>query len=90
MSLSDTQTNSGVASRVVTIDAATGDSLLPITPDVANDVRRNPRTIKRWIKDPKLKFPPTIRLNGRLYVSSRLYQDWKRDLFQAALNDAAA
>jgi hypothetical protein len=86
MSLSNTQTIHSATARTITIDADTGDSLIPITPNVAQDVHRNPRTIKRWLKDPKIKFPPTVRLNGRLYVSSRLYQDWKRELFQTALS----
>jgi len=88
MSLNDITAERGP--RTVTINSESGDVLVPITPDASDEVGRNPRTVKRWIKDPKMKFPQTIRLNNRLYVSRREFEAWKAELFQAALGGNAA
>lgn len=79
-----------LSSQTVTVDVTSGDVLVPITPNVAAEVSRNPRTIKRWIKDEALGFPRPIRINGRLYVSRRALELWKRERFQASLNGEAA
>jgi hypothetical protein len=68
MSLSDTQT---AISGTLMVDATSGETLVPVTPDVAREFKRNPRTIKRWIADPKIGFPTLVRLNNRLYVTRR-------------------
>jgi hypothetical protein len=60
MSLSDTQTAINGALRAMTVDVNSGEVLVPVTPDVADEFNRNPRTIKRWIGDPKIGFPRPI------------------------------
>lgn len=85
MSLLDTQTVGGDAQRTLTVDAHSGDVLVPVTPNVAGEFNRNPRTIKRWIGDPKIGFPTPIRINNRLYVTRRALEDFKRRLLSAAL-----
>jgi len=60
--------------RAVTVDVSSGDVLVPVTPNVAAEVNRNPRTIKRWIKDEALNFPKPIRINNRLYVSRNAFE----------------
>ena len=90
MSLSDTQTISGNVQRALTVDANSGDVLVPVTPDVAGEFDRNPRTIKRWIGDPKIGFPAPIRINSRLYVSRRALEEFKRRLLATALPGQAA
>jgi hypothetical protein len=88
MSLNDITAERGP--RTLTINSESGDVLVPVTPDASAEVCRNPRTVKRWIKDPKMKFPATIRLNNRLYVSRREFEAWKRNLFESALGGKVA
>ena len=90
MSLSEPQTTATGAHRAMTVDIETGDVFVPVTPDVANEFRKNPRTIKRWIADPELGFPTPIRINGRLFVSRRLLEDWKRERVAASIRPQAA
>jgi hypothetical protein len=78
-----------VSSRAVTVNVESGDVLLPITPDVAKEVGRCSRTIKRWITDPRMNFPRTTRIRDRLYVSRREFETWKRELFIPSLNGNA-
>ena len=85
MSLSDTQMTTASALRAMTVDVNSGEVLVPVTPDVADEFNRNPRTIKRWICDPKIGFPTPIRINNRLYVTRRALEDFKRRLLSAAL-----
>lgn len=90
MSLYEPQTTVLGAHRAMTVDVETGDVFVPVTPDVANEFRKNPRTIKRWIADPELGFPTPIRINGRLFVSRRLLEDWKRERVAASIRPQAA
>jgi hypothetical protein len=90
MSISDKQTNTASGPRAMTIELESGDVLVPVTPNVADEVHRNPRTVKRWIRDPEMNFPATIRIKNRLYVSRRSLEAWKRALFSTALNWKAA
>ena len=85
MSLSDTLT----ATRAITIDADTGDRLVPIT-TIAKEFDRNRRTLARWIGDEALGFPTPVRINGRLYVSRRAIEAWKRDQIDASVGGLAA
>lgn len=61
--------NQAAQRGIIAVDAGTGDTFAPVTPDVANEFGKNPRTIKRWIENPALGFPRPVRINGRLYVS---------------------
>lgn len=74
----------------ITVDVTSGDVLVPVTPNVAAEMNRNPRTIKRWIATPALNFPRPIRINGRLYVSRSAFEAWKRERIEASLNGEAA
>ena len=78
------------APLMVTFETAAGDALVPITPNIAAECNRNPRTIKRWIKDEALNFPRPIRINGRLYVSRSAFEAWKRERIEASLGNEAA
>jgi hypothetical protein len=90
MSLSDTQTAIGGRMRAMTVDIETGDVFVPVTPDVASEFCKNPRTIKRWMASRELGFPTPIRINGRLFVSRRLLEDWKRERVAASIRPQAA
>lgn len=90
MSLSEANIPVVGAPRAMTINVETGDVLLPVTPNVAAEVNRNPRTIKRWIKDTALNFPKPIRINGRLYISRSAFEAWKRERIEASLSGEAA
>ena len=69
MSLSNTQPNIERARRTMTFDLTSGQIFVPVTPDVADEFGKNPRTIKRWIEDDRLGFPRPVRINGRLYLA---------------------
>ena len=58
------------------------DGLVPLVPDCALELGRCGRTLKRWLHDPNVHFPPTTRLRGRLYVQRRALNDWKAELFR--------
>jgi hypothetical protein len=40
--------------------------------------RVHPHTLRRWDKNPKLKFPPPIYMNGRRYRDVEQLDDWDR------------
>jgi hypothetical protein len=90
MSLLNVQTPVGGALRAVTIAIESGEQLVPITPDVAREFNRNPRTIKRWLADAKIGFPTPIRINNRLYVARSALENFKQSLLSAALPGKAA
>ena len=91
MSFTIPQSNAGRSQPVsVTLSVGDGDALVPITPNIAAEVNRNPRTIKRWIKDEALGFPQPIRINNRLYVSRSAFEAWKRARFEVSLSGEAA
>ena|SRR5271166_4472867 len=56
---------------------ASRNVLIPLAPNIANELSRNPRTIKRWIRDPEMNFPPTILIGSRLYVTRSAFEEWK-------------
>lgn len=85
MSRSGVRTLNVGAPRAPIGDASAVEELVAITPTVANEVGRNPRTVKRWMGDPTMKFPPTVRLRNRLYVSRHAFEHWKRGLLTAAM-----
>jgi hypothetical protein len=87
--LDNTQTAIG-GLRAMTVAIESGEQLVPVTPDVAEEFRRNPRTIKRWIADPKIGFPTPVRINGRLYVARSALESFKQSLLSAALPGKAA
>jgi predicted DNA-binding transcriptional regulator AlpA len=37
-----------------------------------------PRTIERWLDDPRLAFPAPLRINGRRYWSLAEIESWER------------
>ena len=90
MSLLDTRTAISGTLRALTVDATSGETFVPVTPDVAREFKRNPRTIKRWIADPKIGFPTPVRLNNRLYVTRRALEEFKQRLIDAALSGKSA
>ena len=90
MSLLNVQTPVGGALGAVTIAIASGEQLVPITPDVAREFNRNARTVKRWIADPKIGFPTPIRINNRLYVARSALENFKQRLLSAALPGKAS
>lgn len=54
-----------------------GDSLLTVCPTAARELDVNPRTVKRWIKDPKLGFPQPIRIRNRTFLYRSEFDAWK-------------
>jgi hypothetical protein len=77
-------------SNTLTVNVETGEVLSPVTPNVAREVNRNPRTIKRWIADKTHNFPTPIRIKGRLYLTRSAFEQWKAGLVSAALNGEVA
>ncbi len=78
-------TNTDLTTRSFTVEVGSGEELVPVTPNVANEVNRNPRTIKRWIVDKASGFPKTIRINNRLYVRRSDFETWKRERFEVGV-----
>jgi hypothetical protein len=78
------------APHSVTVEVESGHVLVPVTPNVANEFGKCGRTIKRWIADPKLDFPRPARINGRLYVSRKALEEWKRSRILASVDGQAA
>ena len=60
------------------------DALIPL-PRVADEFRRNRRTIARWLNSESLGFPRPTRIKGRLYVSRLALEQWKADRLAEAL-----
>jgi predicted DNA-binding transcriptional regulator AlpA len=89
MSLSNTQPNIERARRAMTFDLTSGQIFVPVTPDVADEFGKNPRTIKRWIEDDRLGFPRPVRINGRLYLDRQALEEWKQARVAASLETAA-
>jgi hypothetical protein len=85
MSLHDAQKSIGGTLQAVTVDVSSGETLVPVTPDVSREFRRNPRTIKRWIADPAMAFPRPVRINGRFYVSRTALERFKERLIAAGI-----
>jgi hypothetical protein len=85
MSFSEYQPHTGSASRAVAVNIESGVVFVPVTPDVAAEFNKNPRTIKRWINDPVLGFPTPVRINGRLYIARDALEEWKRARVAASL-----
>jgi hypothetical protein len=68
------------------IEDSAGVVLLPIVPNICHDLGRCDRTIKRWLKDPKMKMPRPRRIRERLYLVKDEYLAWKHDVLWAALD----
>ena len=88
MSLLDNRNAQGAPPRVLTVDASTGDTLVPVAHAVADEFGKHPRTIKRWARDPKLGFPQLIAINGRLYASRMALDAWKAGMLASAVKAA--
>jgi hypothetical protein len=89
MSALEAQSLSARLPRTLTVDASTGDTLVPVAPDVADEFGKHPRTIKRWARDPKLNFPKLVAINGRLYASRKALEAWKTEMLATAIVAAA-
>ena len=76
----------GPLPRGVAIEDSAGVVLIPVVPNIRNDLNRCDRTIKRWLKDPKMKMPPARRIRERLYLVQSEYETWKRTVLLAALD----
>jgi hypothetical protein len=76
--------------RAVAVDFETGQTFVPITPDVSREFKRNPRTIKRWIANSALGFPRPVNINGRLYIARHLLEEWKHARLLASLSGDGA
>ncbi len=64
--------------------------LLPVVPNVCRDLGRCERTIKRWLKDPRMKMPQARRIRDRLYLVKSEYEQWKRDVLLTALDQGGS
>lgn len=65
------------------VDTAAGDVLIPL-PDVAKgELGRDPRTLRRWLRNTAIGFPKPIRVNNRLYFSRRELEAWKKSRVRA-------
>ena len=88
MSLLDHSNAAAAPPRILTVDASTGDTLVPVAPDVADEFGKCPRTIKRWSRNPKLGFPKLVEINRRLYASRKALDAWKADMLASAIEAA--
>jgi hypothetical protein len=78
----------GPLPRGKAIQDSSGAVLLPIVPNVCQDLNRCDRTIKRWLGDPAMKMPRALRIRNRLYLAQSDYEAWKRDVLLTALDHA--
>ncbi len=75
--------------KAMLVDTAAGDVLIPL-PDVAkSELGRDPRTLRRWLKDESVGFPKPVRVNNRLYFSRRELEAWKQSRVRAYVEAAA-
>lgn len=68
------------------------DTLIP-DPEVWAIFRRSSMTIHRWSNDPKLGFPPIVKINKRNYRSARALEAFKERMASEgmrAVQNAAA
>ena len=70
-------------------DTATGDVLIPLPEVAKSDLGRDPRTLRRWLKDEAVGFPKPVRVNNRLYFSRRELEAWKQSRVRAYVVEAA-
>jgi hypothetical protein len=75
----------GDAPQTVTVDIETGEFLIPVTPQCDRELGRTLGTVSKWTRDPKMNFPLTVRIRGRLYVARSDFELWKRRLFSGAV-----
>ncbi len=64
----------------------TNDVLIPLAKADALGLGVGRRTLGRKIKDPNSGFPPTIRINGRLYVRGNDLAEYKAKLIREGLS----
>jgi hypothetical protein len=64
------------------------DQLVP-DPDVTREFGVCAMTLSRWSKDPKLGFPPPIKINSRNYRSRRALDAFKAGLLRKAMSERA-
>jgi hypothetical protein len=79
----------GPLPRGKAIEDAAGIVLVPLVPNVCREIDRCERTLKRWLKDPNLGFPPVRRIRNRLYVTRAELEQWKRDVLLTAIDRRA-
>jgi predicted DNA-binding transcriptional regulator AlpA len=65
------------------------DTLVP-DPEVWRELGVTSMTGWRYTRDPKLNFPPPIKIRNRNFRSRRMLEEFKRRLVQAALSERAA
>ena len=71
------QPSQHVAQQAIMVDLGSGDTLVPVSPTIADEFGKCSRTIKRWARDPQLNFPNLVAIRGRLYASRRALDAWK-------------
>jgi hypothetical protein len=71
------------------IEDSSGVVLLPVTPNVCDDLGRCERTVKRWLNDQKMGMPRALRIRNRLYLVQSEYERWKRGVLLTALDQGA-
>jgi hypothetical protein len=68
---------------------STHEELVP-DPAVWREFGVTSMTGYRWSRDPKLNFPPAIKINGRNFRSRRSLEDFKARLLREAISNHAA
>ena len=70
-------------------DRAAPQILVP-DPQVWKEFGVSSMTLFRWSRNPKLNFPPAVKINGRNFRSRRLIEDFKARLLREAISNYAA
>ena len=65
-------------------EAESIDSLVP-DPQVWRELGVTPMTGWRYTNDPKLSFPPAIRIRGRNFRSRKMLEEFKQRMLRRAL-----
>jgi predicted DNA-binding transcriptional regulator AlpA len=80
--------NSHTGLKAVLFDTAAGDVLIPLPEVAKGELGRDPRTLRRWLNDPRVGFPKPVRIQNRLYFSRRELEAWKTSRVRAYVEAA--
>jgi hypothetical protein len=69
--------------KIPNIEALPPGARVPVK-DLAPRWACSPRTLDRWIRDPKLEFPRIVYIRNRRYITAADALEWERKQYEAA------
>jgi|1185.fasta_scaffold36600_2 hypothetical protein len=63
----------------------TPDEFVP-DPQVRRELNINPMRLHRWERDPRLNFPPKIKIRGHNFRSRKAVEDFKQRMISVAIS----